>query len=169
MRKGVVTVRQTASVEEAAKLLTENNVGSVIVMRVGVPAGIVTERDIVSKVVSAGKDPVKTEVGSVMSSPIKAIGPEIGVDECARIMRDEQVKRLPVIDRKGKLIGIISETDVVRVSPALFDIIRERAELERFGAGGAFTGACESCSNYSETLEKTDEGLFCAECRAKGR
>lgn len=169
MRKGVVTIGLSATVTEAAKLLTANNVGSVIVMRAGTPAGIVTERDIVSKVVAAGKNPAQTEISSVMSSPIKAIGPELGVDECATIMRDEQVKRLPVVDKKGNLVGIISETDVVRVSPALFDIIRERAELERFGAGGAFTGVCESCSNYSEALEKTDEGLVCSTCRGKSR
>ena len=149
---------------EAAKTLRSNNIGSVIVLHKGDPVGIITERDVVTKVVAIGKDPMKVQLKAVMSSPLKAIGPEVGIEECAKILRDEHVKRLPVVDKKGKLIGIISETDIVRVSPALFDIIRERAEVERFGKTEEFTGLCESCFNYSETLKKEDGKLVCEEC-----
>jgi predicted transcriptional regulator len=145
-------------------MLRSNNIGSILVLHKGDPVGIITERDVVTKVVAIGKDPKKVQLKAVMSSPLKAIGPEVGIEECAKIVRDEHVKRLPVVDKKGKLIGIISETDIVRVSPALFDIIRERAEVERFGKTEEFTGLCESCFNYSETLKKIDGKLVCEEC-----
>ena len=164
MKKGVVTLQQTATVEEAAKVLKSNNIGSVLVLHKGNPVGIITERDIIVKVVAAGKDPGKVQLKSVMSSPLKAIGPEVGIEDCAKTLRDERVKRLPVVDKKGRLIGIISETDIVRVSPALFDIIRERTEIERYGKEEVFTGLCESCYNYSEILKKIDGKLLCEEC-----
>jgi len=164
MRKGVVTLQQMATVAEAAKLLKANNIGSILVLHAGEPVGIITERDIVTKVVAQGKDPNKVQLKGAMSSPLKAIGPEVDIEECAKILRDERVKRLPVVDKKGKLIGIISETDVIRISPALFDIIRERTEMERFGKQEAFTGICESCFNYSEALKKIDGKLVCDEC-----
>jgi predicted transcriptional regulator len=164
MRKGVVALQQTATVEEAAKLLKANNIGSVLVLHKGEPVGIITERDIIVKVVAAGKDPKKVQLRSVMSSPLKAIGPEVGIEECAKTLRDEHVKRLPVVDKKGQLIGIVSQSDIVRISPALFDIIRERTEIERYGKEEVFTGLCESCSNYSETLKRINGKLLCEEC-----
>jgi CBS domain-containing protein len=165
MNKGVVTLQQEATVADAAKTLAGNGIGSVIVLHESEPVGIITERDIVVKVVAAGRSPLEVKLKSVMSSPIKAVGPEVTVEECAKIIRDERIKRLPVTDKKGKLIGIISETDIVRVSPALFDIIRERSEISpRFGVDLVYTGLCESCSNYSEALRKADGKLVCDEC-----
>ena len=164
MRKGVITLQQTATVSEAAKTLRSNNIGSVLVLHKGDPVGIITERDVVTKVVAIGKDPTKVQLKAVMSSPLKAIGPEVTIEECARIIRDEHIKRLPVVDKKGKLIGILSETDIVRVSPALFDIIRERTEVERFKSAEEFTGQCENCFNYSESLKRVDGKLVCDEC-----
>ena len=166
MRKGVVTLQQTATVMDAAKTLAQNSIGSIIVLHKGEPVGIMTERDIVIKVVAAGKDPGKVKLASVMSAPVKAVGPELGIEECAQIVRDERVKRLPVLNKKGKLVGIISETDIVDVSPALFDIIRERADIERtrFARERVFTGICELCSNYSENLQRADRRLVCEEC-----
>lgn len=164
MRKGVITLPQEATVAEAAGTLKKNLIGSIIVMGKGEPAGIITERDLVFKVMADGKDPKKIKLKQVMSSPLKAVGPEVDIEEAAKIMRDERVKRLPVISNKGKLIGILSETDVVRVSPALFDIIRERVALERFGKAESFTGLCESCFNYSEILKRIDGKLICEDC-----
>ena len=164
MRKGVVTLQEEDTVENAAKTLKKNIIGSVIVMRKGEPVGILTERDIVTKVIAAGRDPKKVKLKQIMSSPLKAVAPEVDVEEAARILRDEGVKRLPVINSKGKLVGIISETDIVRISPALFDIIRERTLIERYGKEETFTGTCESCFNYSELLKKFDKRLLCEEC-----
>lgn len=164
MRKGVITLPQDATAADAAKSLKDNIIGSVIVVHKQEPVGILTERDLVFKVMAEGKDPKKVKLKQVMSSPLKAVGPEVEMEEAAKIMRDERVKRLPVISNKGKLIGILSETDIVRVSPALFDIIRERAEIERFGKAETFTGLCESCFNYSEVLKRIDGKLICEDC-----
>ncbi len=164
MRKGVITLQQDETAESAAKTLKRNMIGSVIVLRKSEPVGIITERDIIFKVIAEGKDPRKVKLNAIMSSPLKAVGPDVDIEEAARMLRDEHVKRLPVVSNKGVLIGILSETDMVRVSPALFDIIRERAEVERFGKTVEFTGLCESCFNYSESLKRIDGKLICEDC-----
>jgi len=164
MRKGVITLQQDETVFNAAKVLKGNVIGSVIVLRKSEPVGIITERDMVFKVIAEGKDPKKVKLKDVMSSPLKAVGPEVDIEDAARMLRDEHVKRLPVVSNKGLLIGILSETDLVRVSPALFDIIRERAAVDRFGKAEVFTGLCESCFNYSDSLKRTDGKLVCEDC-----
>jgi len=167
MRKGVVTLPQGESVASAAKVLKKNNIGSVIVLHKNEPVGILTERDCVFKVIASGKDPKKVKLKEVMSSPLKAVGPEVDVEEAARMLRDEKIKRLPVVNDKGRLIGILSETDMTKVSPALFDIIRERAEIGHYPLAGTFTGVCEGCGNYSEDLENSNGKMLCEECRGE--
>jgi CBS domain-containing protein len=164
MRKGVITLPQDAAVKDAAETLKKNAIGSIIVLHKSEPVGILTERDLVFKVMAPGKDPKKVKLKQVMSSPLKAVGPEVDIEDAAKMMRDERIKRLPVVSNKGKLIGILSETDVVRVSPALFDIIRERNTIERFGKAEEFTGICEECFNYSESLRKVGKKLVCEDC-----
>ena len=164
MRKGVITLQQEETVATAAKTLKGNMIGSVIVLRKGDPVGIITERDMVFKVIAGGKDPKKVKLKAIMSSPLKAVGPEVDIEDAARMLRDEHVKRLPVVSKKGQLIGILSETDLVRVSPALFDISRERAEINRYGKAEVFTGLCESCFNYSDVLRKVEGKLVCEDC-----
>jgi len=164
MKKGVITLLQDATAADAAAALKNNMIGSVIILHKGEPVGILTERDLVFKVMAGGKDPKKIKLKQIMSSPLKAVGPEVDIEEAAKILRDERVKRLPVISNKGKLIGILSETDMVRVSPALFDIIRERAQIDRYGKAETFTGLCENCFNYSESLKRVDGKLVCEEC-----
>jgi len=164
MTKGVVTLREESTVMEAAKLMKNNKVGSVIIVREEVPVGIVTEGDITYKVVAEGRDPRKTLLKEIMHSKLKVIGPNEVIEKVAGILRDEGIKRLPVVNDKGKLIGIIGETDIVRISPGLYDIIREKASIDRFDASEVVTGVCDICGNYSETLKRSSGKLACEEC-----
>jgi CBS domain-containing protein len=100
----------------------------------------------------------------IMHSKLRTIGPNEMIEKVAEILRDEGIKRLPVVNDKGKLIGIIGETDIVRISPGLYEIIREKTELENFGASEFVSGNCEICGNYSETLKKSGGKLACEEC-----
>jgi len=165
MVKKVIALKPENTVEEAAKLLKTNKIGCVILVKDERPIGIVTEGDIIYKVVSEGKDPKKVKLRDVMSSPIKAIGPEENIEKVAEILRDEGIKRLPVINEKGKMIGLITETDLVRLSPSLYDIIREKTDIERSEESELLAGVCEICGNYSENLKKSAGKLACEECR----
>jgi CBS domain-containing protein len=164
MRKGVITLRSEATVMEAAKLMRDNRIGSVIVTKDDAPVGIVTEGDITRNVVAEGKDPRKTLMKEVMHSKLKVVSPNESIEKVAEMLRDEGVKRLPVVSDKGKLIGIIGETDIVRISPGLYEIIREKTELESFGASELRAGNCTVCGNYSEMLKKRGSKLVCEEC-----
>jgi len=164
MQKVVVTLNEDSTVMEAAKLMRDKKVGSVVIVKDDLPVGIVTEGDITYHVVAEGRDPRKTLMKEIMHSKLKVIGPNELIEKVAGILRDEGIKRLPVVNDKGKLIGIIGETDIVRISPGLYDIIREKAEIDSFGSPEVVSGACEICGNYSETLKKTGGKLACEEC-----
>ncbi|NYZ78612.1 CBS domain-containing protein [Candidatus Micrarchaeota archaeon] len=164
MKREVVTLKEENTVMEAAKLMREKKIGSVVILKDDVPVGIATEGDITYKVVAEGKDPRKTLMKEIMHSKLKTVGPNEMIEKIAEILRDEGIKRLPVVNDKGKLIGIIGETDIIRISPGLYEIIRERTELENFGASELLSGNCEICGNYSEALKKSGGKLACEEC-----
>jgi CBS domain-containing protein len=164
MTKGVITLKEENTVMEAAKFMKDNRIGSVIIVRNETPVGIVTEGDITYKVVAEGRDPRKTLLKEIMHSKLKVIGPNEFIEKVAGILRDGGIKRLPVVNEKGKLIGIIGETDIVRISPGLYDIIREKTSLESSAASEVLTGVCEICGNYSEALKRSAGKLACEEC-----
>lgn len=164
MTREVVTLGEENTVMEAAVLMREGKIGSVIIVKNDAPIGIVTEGDITYKVVAEGKDPRKTLMKDIMHSKLKTVGPDEIIEKVAGMLRDEGIKRLPVVNDRGRLIGIIGETDIVRISPGLYEIIREKTELENFGAPEFTSGNCEICGNYSETLKKSGGKLACEEC-----
>jgi len=89
--------------------------------------GIITERDIVHKLVADGGEVSKSLVESIMSRPLRVVTPDVTLEQVARLMRKNRVKRLPVISDKNELVGIISEEDIMRIFPAVVDLIEERA------------------------------------------
>ena len=95
MTVGVFTLPADKTVRDAARLLRKTNVGSVIITQKGKAKGIITERDIVYKVIALGKDPVKTKLKSVMSRPLKVIKASDKVESAAMALRNNRVKRLP--------------------------------------------------------------------------
>jgi CBS domain-containing protein len=161
-----VTISEDATVSEAASLMRDKHVGSVVVLRDSKPTGIVTERDIVSKVAAADRSSKATTVHEIMSSPIVAIHPHQEVAEAAKVMAARKIRRLPVI-KEGKLVGMLTENDIIRVWPQLIEVTREwdRAGLESQFAKGV-EGHCESCGVYSTHLVWDRNLLVCPECRS---
>ena len=125
MNTDVITVSEDASVREAARLMSEKNVGClVVVRRGGEPVGIITERDILVRVVAEGKDPDAVKVGWVMSSPIVRGRPDMGLEEAARLMTSKGIKKLPIFEG-GRLVGIITLTDLVRSQPYVVELLED--------------------------------------------
>jgi CBS domain-containing protein len=115
-REVVVTPR-SAKVSEAAQLMRKHHVGDVVVVdELGqrqVPCGIVTDRDIVVSVVAQGVDPESVAVGDLMSTEI-VVGRETdGVADTLQVMRTKGVRRLPIVDAIGSLVGIITADDLL--------------------------------------------------------
>jgi PAS domain S-box-containing protein len=110
----VTTIPMDESVVSAAKLMSENNISCVVVVNNETIAGILTETDLLRKVSGQNKDFDKIRIAEIMSSPVMGIAPELSVLEVSRIMKERNIRRLPVIEN-NRLVGIITQTDLVRV------------------------------------------------------
>ncbi|MBI3916885.1 MAG: CBS domain-containing protein [Betaproteobacteria bacterium] len=112
----VVTIHRQATTEDAASLMRSSHIGDVVVVDAAntrVPVGMITDRDIVVKVIAQGLIPAQTPVGSVMSSPVLTLREEDGFIEALDKMSAHGVRRAPVVDRDGNLRGLISVDDLV--------------------------------------------------------
>jgi len=108
------TVEPSTPVQEAAKLMRDEDVGPVPIVENGTITGIVTDRDIVLNVVAEGSDPSSTPVSQIASRDLVTVDPEQSLDEALRLMAQHQVRRLPVVEEDGKLVGIVAQADVAR-------------------------------------------------------
>jgi len=105
-------VEMSTSVVEAARLLKSEDVGSLPVVEGDRLVGIVTDRDIVLRVVAEGKDVQSATVRDAASSDLVTIDPQQDLDEALRLMAQHQVRRLPVVEEDGRLVGILAQADV---------------------------------------------------------
>ncbi|MFH0927285.1 MAG: CBS domain-containing protein [Candidatus Micrarchaeota archaeon] len=129
MTKGVITLSEDKTALEAAKLLAKKNIGSIIITSKGDAVGILTERDIIHKIVAKELDPSKQKLSQIMSKPLKAVEASQTIEEAALAMRKHGIKRLPVLE-KGNLVGIISEGDLISVYPGIIGIISESPHMK---------------------------------------
>ena len=111
MTKTIHTIDCNASVLEASKIMVEKNVGYLIVLEGGRPAGMLSERDIVFKVVALEKDPSKVKVGEIMSKPLVTIDPDTTISEAIDIMVKNGFRRIPVV-RDGIIYGVLTTRDL---------------------------------------------------------
>lgn len=116
--RAVVTIHRQATVEDAARLMRNSHIGDVVVVDAAdtrVPVGMLTDRDIVVEVIAQGRAATQTSVGSIMSRPVLTLRQADGFIEALDKMSQRGVRRAPVVDRDGCLVGLISVDDVVRL------------------------------------------------------
>ncbi len=169
MSKKVNLIEENKTVFHAAKKMAKERRGYVVVVKKGKPIGILTDSDILEKVISKGKDPKKVKVKDVMTSPIIIISPKEEVVEASRLMRKNLIKRIPVV-KNGKLVGIITDSDIASISPEFMNIIEERLKAKEEGFEperkfGRISGFCEECGNYSEELTYVGGEWICENCK----
>lgn len=119
MTVNVKTAKPDAAVIEVIRKMTKFDVGSVVIIDSSKrPVGIVTERDILRKVVEPRLPVDVVTALEVMSSPLVSVRPDAGVEQCAKLMGDKRIKKLPVVEG-NKLVGIVTSMDLVRTEPKL--------------------------------------------------
>ena len=174
MTRPVITADANLDILSAAKIMSLANVGSLIIVSEGKATGILTERDLVKKVIAQGVDPRSVLVGEIMSAPVVSIEPDASLRDAAALMLKSGVKRLPVISN-GRLVGIITDTDLVSGSSlGLNEILSDLLEMHRESIHfepprGVVRGICEVCGQLSDSLESVNGELLCWSCRDGNR
>jgi CBS domain-containing protein len=110
--RNVVTIVPDDSVLTAAKLMNQKGIGGVVVVEDGEVVGVFTERDVLRRVVAERRDPAKTLISEVMTSPVFTCRLEAGLDECRALVTEKRVRHLPVVDADG-LCGIVTSGDLL--------------------------------------------------------
>lgn len=157
----VLTASPTTTVAKAAKMMAERDVGSIIIVKDKKPVGILTERDLLMKVVSLDLKPSTVKVGKIMSTPITTILPDADITEAARIMARNKIRRLPVIER-GKLVGILTASDITAISPELTEVM---ARPEVPASEAIEESVCEVCGEVTTSLHEVNGMWVCENCR----
>jgi len=114
---------------KALQLMSEKNLGAVLVIDKGKVVGIFTERDYARKVILKGKSSKTTNVSELMTKEVLCVGPETSVEDCMSLMTEKFVRHLPVMEKK-KLVGVVTQGDVVK--QLIADQKFENEELERY-------------------------------------
>lgn len=166
MKKNVITVDPEITVSDASKIMTNNRVGCVILLKAQKPIGIVTDSDIV-KLVALGKDAGSTKVLDICSKNFVSARPGEEMLEVVHRMVKMGVKRLPVIER-GRLIGIISDKEILITAPELIYILSEKLKTRVSSVATPsmeISGICEGCGGYSDELKNVSGRWLCEDCR----
>ncbi|MFJ7154154.1 CBS domain-containing protein [Streptomyces sp. NPDC101118] len=125
MTERPVTVAPQVSLSEAARKMRDADIGDVLVVDDGMLRGILTDRDLVVRAMAEDRDPAQTSVQNVCSAQPVTVGPDDGIDRAVALMREHALRRLPVTEDDGKLVGIVSIGDLALdkdPSSALADI-----------------------------------------------
>jgi CBS domain-containing protein len=114
MTRDVRACEPNATVADAAKVMAQEDVGPVPIVEDGRLVGIVTDRDIVVRVVAEGRDPNATTVKEIASTDLVTVSPGDDLDEALNLLAERQVRRLPVVEGE-RLVGIVAQADVARL------------------------------------------------------
>ena len=172
MSSPVVKLDEDETSNKVATLMDENDLGCVIISnKAGKPVGIITERDLVIRVLAKNLMPDAIKAKEIMTSPLVTIQPEATISEAARRMSRLDIRRLGVV-YKDNLVGVISSRDILGVMPELIEIIQERTRLEDAAQAEEtedeekpLSGYCDRCGVFSENLKIVDGQNLCEDCR----
>jgi len=168
MTRPVITIDANSTVHEAAKLMAENNIGSVVVVEGEKPIGIITERDVAYCVAATDLKPSLVKVRDIMSKNLRTISPDKTLTEASRIMAKYNIRRLPVIEN-GKLVGIITNKDILAIAPEQIEVLRELVAMKQEGESMPKEvpekGTCENCGDYGVTLYEVNGMFVCESCK----
>jgi CBS domain-containing protein len=168
------TVLESATANKVAGLMDKNDYGCIIVTtKDGKPIGIITERDLVVRVLAKNKKPDTVKANKVMTAPVMTVEPDVTISEAARRMSRLDIRRLAVM-YKEKLVGIVSNKDILSVMPELLETSQEKARIEGENMAeeaeeepSPLAGYCDHCGVWSDDLKEIDGQFYCEDCRVE--
>ncbi len=129
MTTEVLTIDENATVKEAADVMDQNEISCLIAVRKGKAIGIITERDLLKRVIVEAKNAQKIKVTEVMSSPLEVVASGTNLEKAVRLMFERKIKKLLVVD-KDNLLGLVSLTDIARCQPAIITLLNSIAAAQ---------------------------------------
>lgn len=123
-----IMVKPNTSIVECAKMMAEHHVGSLLIGEGKNLLGIITEQDIVRKVVGKGLDVKKSSVVDFMEKRLITVSPDLDIFDALKIMTDYNIRHLPVKD-DGHMIGFLTLKDILKIQPELFELLVDKIEL----------------------------------------
>lgn len=174
MSSPVITTDEDATANRAAQLMDKNGIGCIVVTsKDGKPLGIITEKDLVSRVLAKNTKPDSLKAREVMTSPLITIEPSEKINEAARRMSRLNIRRLGVM-YKEQLVGILSSKDILAVMPELIEMTQEKALIEGENMvedaekeSTPLAGYCDACGTWSDSLRETNGDFLCEDCKAE--
>ena len=176
MSVNVVTMPLDETIIEVAKAMAKMHIGSIVIVHKDNPVGMITESDIVKRVIAEEKDPKNIKAKEIMSSPLIHVTPSTPLTETMRVMARSDIRRVAVL-KNNSLAGIITSRDILRWSPELIDILVESLRLKDSQPSRRrddeddeddlveYGGICDSCGEYSTDLALVEDRYLCETCR----
>jgi CBS domain-containing protein len=148
MIKNVVTLQQDVSAYDAVKLMNENRIGCLVVLQYGQVVGIITERDMLERVLEQCKNPKETNITEIMTKRVIVGKPDMQVADAAKLMFEKKVKKLPIVEG-NRLVGLVTLTDLARIASL------DEKTMELIETRERFLEACMHA--WDTTLRKQDQ------------
>ena len=169
MTTNPVTIEVNSSLQDCAKLMAKRHIGGMIVTDKEELAGILTEQDMVRKVIAKGKDTSKIKVKDIMENVLYRVSPGKDVYEAIALMNEKNVRHLPVVD-SGNFVGLLTIKDILKIEPQLFDFVVAKFELKEEGKKPIFHGTgedgiCELCGRFTSKILSIGGSRTCVECK----
>ena len=163
-----VSVSSDSSLAQCAKVMSGNHVGALVIRENNKSKGLITEQDIVRKVIAKGVNPLNKKVKDYMEKKLITIGSNDDIYDALIKMRDYNIRHLPVMD-KGEMIGLLTLKDILKIEPQLFELLVEKFELReqsrkpinRFIPN---EGICQACGAYVEEVKNVKGSMLCERC-----
>ena len=172
MSSPVITVDENEKVDKVARYMDVHRLGSIIVTdKDGRPIGIITERDLVTRVMAKNRLPSEILTKDIMTSPLITINPSETLSNTARQMSRLNIRRFGVV-YKGNLVGVVSAKDILAITPELIEMIQEKARIE----GGnmedilespPMAGYCDRCGQWSSRMKEVEGEYLCVDCHSE--
>jgi len=185
MSSPVVTSMENAPIDKVAQLMTKDDLGCIVVTdKGGKPLGIITEKDLVGRVLAKNAKPDTMFAKEIMTSPLITIEPDETISDAARRMSKLNIRRLGVV-YKGQLYGVLSSKDILGVMPELIEIIQEQARIENDKTAhegiveeeaepkeeteeaSPLAGYCDHCGSWSDNLTEVNGEFLCEDCKGE--
>ena len=151
-------IDENKNVQIAGEMMRRTRRYATIVVRKNKPIGILTDSDLIKKIIAKNIKPSSIKVKAVMTKPLVTSDPNDTILDATRKMKRNNIKRIAVLD-KDKLVGILSLSDIARSSPEMIDLLEYKLKMREYPAEikeEVTSGICENCGNYSANLKNVD-------------